>query len=135
MRRTYETLPAKRVRDAQALCQEMMKVDAASPVALPSVTMSMRFGSVTAALAGIAGLASLLAYQAARSAREHRYTAARVMADYAELGAEGVATRVQGFLAGRSFPLLGAITSPPPATRGALLARGVFQHPPAPGYS
>jgi signal transduction histidine kinase len=82
--------------------------------------MGVRIGSVTAAMLGIAGLAALLAVDAGRAARAHQAAAERVLADYAALGAEGVATRLQGYLAGRLFPVLGAVRNPPPATRAVL---------------
>jgi signal transduction histidine kinase len=82
--------------------------------------MGVRVGSVTGTMLGIAGLAALLAVDAGRAARAHQAAAERVLADYAALGAEGVATRLQGYLAGRLFPVLGAVRNPPPSTRAAL---------------
>ena len=82
--------------------------------------MGPRIGSVTGAMLAIAGLAALLAVDAGRAARAHQAAAERVLADYAALGAEGVATRLQGFLAGRLFPVLGAVRNPPLPTREAL---------------
>ena len=84
--------------------------------------MSLRFGSVTWAMIGIAALAGLLAFEAGRTAREHQAAAERVLVDYAGLGAEGVATRLRGFLAGRLYPVLDRIRTSRPGSREALLA-------------
>lgn len=83
--------------------------------------MNLRFGSVTWSMIGIAALAGLLAFEAARSAREHQAAAERVLMDYASLGAEGVATRLQGFLAGRLYSVLDRIRISRPRSREALL--------------
>ncbi len=84
--------------------------------------MEFRTRFVAAALFGIAGLAVLLAGEAYLSARDHRATAEQVLADYASLGAEGVATRLGGALAGRLYPPLGAIAERGLGTRALVAA-------------
>jgi signal transduction histidine kinase len=109
------------VRAWQAFCQETMKTAPATPDSALASRMGLRMGSVTGAMIGIAGLAALLAVEAARTARVHHETAERVLADYAALGAEGVANRLQVFLSTRLYPILAAVTIPPPPARGALV--------------
>jgi signal transduction histidine kinase len=84
--------------------------------------MRLRTGFVTGAMLGIAGLAALLAVEAARTARVHQYTAERVLVDYAGLGAEGVANRLQSFLGARLYPILAAIQDSLPSARAELVA-------------
>lgn len=82
-----------------------------------------RHGVVMAtAMLGVAALAGLLALEAARAARNHQDVTERVLLDYAALGAEGVATRLQASLAGRLFPLLGAVGLTASPTRARLAA-------------
>src|ERR1044071_524177 len=82
--------------------------------------MARRSNLIAWALLGIAVLAVLLSAEAARSERTRRYTAERVLRDYAAVGAEGVATRLQNFLSPRLYGLLGAVSSGPPAKRDSL---------------
>lgn len=86
--------------------------------------MALRLGSASAALLGVGALTVVLAIEAGRTAREHERTAERVIGDYAALGAEGVATRLQGFLASRLYPILGAVSDRPPSS-GLALASGL----------
>lgn len=82
--------------------------------------MQSRARFVTGALFGISALAALLAGDAFLTARYHRVTAERVLADYAALGAEGVATRLLAPLAGRLYPPLGALRGGSQVTRTAI---------------
>ncbi|NOT09626.1 MAG: HAMP domain-containing histidine kinase [Gemmatimonadales bacterium] len=84
--------------------------------------MARRIGSVMGVMLGIAGLAALLAVETARTGRRHHDSAERVLIDYAALGAEGIANRLQTLLNSRLFPILSAVENPPPPTRAALLA-------------
>ncbi len=94
----------------------------ASGEAISFDAMEFRTRFVAAALFGIAGLAVLLAGEAYLSARDHRATAEQVLADYANLGAEGVATRLGVALAGRLYPPLGAIADRGLGTRPLVAA-------------
>ena len=57
-------------------------------------------------------LVAMLTFEAVSTARYHRATAERVLADYAALGAESVAARIEGFLASRFSGMLMAIGDP-----------------------
>ncbi len=82
--------------------------------------MNVRIGSVTAAMTAIAGLTVLLGVEAVRAARAQRATVERVLTDYAGLGAEGVGTRLQPYVAGTLFPILNQVRDPLPATAKVL---------------
>ena len=82
--------------------------------------MARRSSLIAWALLGIAALTVLLSVEVARSERTRRYTAERVLTDYAALGAEAVATRLQNFLSPRLYGLLGAVSAGPPGTRDSL---------------
>lgn len=68
----------------------------------------------------IAVLATVLVVEAYRAAREHRATARQVLTDYASLGAQGSAARLQSDLAPRLFPVLTVLRESPSALPASL---------------
>jgi len=85
-------------------------------------TMALRREALAVTMLGVAALAGVLALEAARASRGHQAATERVLRDYAALGAEGVAGRLQALLASRFFPVLGRVTETPPPTRISLAA-------------
>ena len=63
---------------------------------------------IAGALALTALVAGVLTLEAVSAARDQRRAAERVLTDYAALGAEGVAGRLETFLAGRLYPVIAA---------------------------
>jgi signal transduction histidine kinase len=69
--------------------------------------MSPRVSPVIIALAGIGLLITVLVVDSARTSYRHQNTTQSVLSDYAALGAEGLSTRLQSMLAGRSVQVMG----------------------------